>query len=213
MDKFLMLIQVLGGLGLFLYGMDMLSEGLKSIAGDKLKNILNKVTSNPIKAAILGTIVTMIIQSSSATTVLVVGLVNAELMNIIQAAGVILGANIGTTITAQIIAFDLSAYAPLFIAVGAFMKILSKNEKIENLGDGILGFGILFFGINTMSETLVPLVNNPIFSNILLSLGAYPILGLIAGIIVTAIVQSSSATIGMLQALDNQPKSLFHYKK
>ena len=172
MDKFLMLIQVLGGLGLFLYGMDMLSEGLKSIAGDKLKNILNKVTSNPIKAAILGTIVTMIIQSSSATTVLVVGLVNAELMNIIQAAGVILGANIGTTITAQIIAFDLSAYAPLFIAVGAFMKILSKNEKIENLGDGILGFGILFFGINTMSETLVPLVNNPIFSNILLSLGA-----------------------------------------
>lgn len=201
MDNFLMFIQVFGGLGLFLYGMDMLSEGLKSIAGDKLKNILNKVTSNPIKAAILGTIVTMIIQSSSATTVLVVGLVNAELMNIIQAAGVILGANIGTTITAQIIAFDLSAYAPLFIAVGAFMKILSNNEKIENLGSGILGFGILFFGINTMSETLVPLVDKPIFSNILLSLGAYPILGLIAGIIVTAIVQSSSATIGMLQAL------------
>ena len=127
----MMLIQLFGGLGLFLYGMDLMGEGLKKAAGNKLKDILNKVTSNPIKALALGTIVTMIIQSSSATTVLVVGLVNANLMTLAQAAGVILGADIGTTITGQIIALNLSDYAPLFIGIGAAILMFANKDKLK----------------------------------------------------------------------------------
>lgn len=197
----MMFIKLLGGLGLFLYGMDLLGDGLKKAAGNKLKDILNKVTSSPLKALMLGTIVTMIIQSSSATTVLVVGLVNAELMTLAQAAGVILGADIGTTITGQIIALDLSAYAPLFIGIGAFARMMCKNERLKDIADCILGFGILFFGISVMSDVLKPLANDPFFTHILVKFGESPLLGLFAGVFVTAIIQSSSASIGVLQAL------------
>ncbi len=197
----MMLIQLFGGLGLFLYGMDLMGEGLKKAAGNKLKDILNKVTSNPIKALALGTIVTMIIQSSSATTVLVVGLVNANLMSLVQAAGVILGADIGTTITGQIIALNLSEYAPLFIGLGAAIRMFAKKDKTIHLSECILGFGILFFGISVMSDVLKPLANNPLFTNMLINLGKYPILGMFAGVFVTAVIQSSSASIGLLQAL------------
>lgn len=197
----MMLIQLFGGLGLFLYGMDLMGEGLKKAAGNKLKDILNKVTSNPIKALALGTIVTMIIQSSSATTVLVVGLVNANLMTLAQAAGVILGADIGTTITGQIIALNLSDYAPLFIGIGAAILMFANKDKLKHVAECILGFGILFFGISVMSTVLKPLADNPFFTNMLVSLGHYPILGLLAGVFVTAVIQSSSASIGLLQAL------------
>ncbi len=198
---FNMIMQVFGGLGLFILGMTLMSDGLKKVAGDKLKSFLDKVTSNPIKSVFLGTIITMIIQSSSATTVMVVGLVNAGLINLIQAAGVILGANIGTTITSQLIALKITDYAALFIAVGVVMKLFSKKDKVRNLGDTILGFGLLFTGINIMSDTLKPLADNQLFVDILVSFSDNPIMGVIAGAVITAIIQSSSASIGLLQAL------------
>ncbi len=199
--SFLSIIEVFGGLGLFLLGMNVMSDGLKRTAGDRLKNFLDKITNNPIKGLLVGTLITAIIQSSSATTVMVVGLVNASLMTVVQAAGVILGANIGTTITAQLIALNLSDYAPLFIALGVFLKLFSKDEKRQLIGDTIAGFGILFLGISIMSSTLKPLASNPIFSEALVNMSGNPLLCLLAGAVITAIIQSSSASIGLLQAL------------
>ncbi|MCR1952151.1 MULTISPECIES: Na/Pi cotransporter family protein [unclassified Clostridium] len=201
MESLKVIIQLLGGLGLFIYGMKIMGDGLENAAGDGLKSILEKVTKNPIIAVIVGAIVTAVIQSSSATTVMVVGFVNAGLMNLAQAAGIIMGANIGTTITAQLVAFKLDQIAPLFVFVGAFMVMFAMGKKRKDIGNIILGFGILFVGMGQMSAAMKPLTASPIFNNILSTVGDKWYLGIIAGAVITAILQSSSATTGILVAL------------
>lgn len=197
----MIIIKLLGGLGLFIYGMKIMGDGLENAAGDKLKSILEKVTKNPIIAVLVGTIVTVVIQSSSATTVMVVGFVNAGLMNLAQAAGIIMGANIGTTITAQLVAFKLDTIAPLFVFLGAAVIMFAKRKKKKDIGNIILGFGILFVGMGQMSSAMKPLTQLPIFNDILTTVGGHWYLGIIAGAVITAILQSSSATTGILVAL------------
>lgn len=196
-----MVISLFGGLGLFIYGMHLMSEGLKIVAGNRMKKLLEVLTNNTFKAILVGTIVTMIVQSSSTTTVMVVGFVNASLMTLLQAAGVILGANIGTTITAQLIAFNITAIAPVFIGLGTVMCLFSKKKRSRDVGSILLGFGILFFGISTMSSSMSSLKESPEFVYLLSTYGMNPLLGLLIGTAMTAIMQSSSATVGLLQAL------------
>ena len=200
-DAIFTLMEVAGGLGLFLFGMKLMGEGLENAAGDKLKSILEKVTKNPISAVLVGAFVTMVIQSSSATTVMVVGFVNAGLMNIAQAAGVIMGANIGTTITAQLVAFKLDEIAPLFVIVGVVLLMSAKQKKRKDIADIILGFGILFMGMGIMSSALKPLADSPMFSELIMAIGDNWVLGIFTGLALTAILQSSSATTGILIAL------------
>ena len=195
------LINLLGGLGLFLYGMKLMGDGLENAAGDSLKGILEKVTTNRLMGVLVGAVVTAIIQSSSATTVMVVGFVNAGLMNLSQALGVIMGANIGTTITAQLVAFKLDDIAPLFVFVGAAIVMIAKNKRHLELGHIILGFGILFTGMGIMSSSMKPLANTPLFTQILLAVSDNWFLGILTGLALTAVLQSSSATTGILIAL------------
>jgi phosphate:Na+ symporter len=196
-----MFIVLFGGLGLFIYGMHVMSEGLKTIAGDQMKRLLEILTNNKIKAILVGTIVTVIVQSSSTTTVMVVGFVNAGLMSLFQAAGVILGANIGTTITAQLVAFKATTFAPIFIGVGTFIVLFARKKRTRNVGSVLLGFGVLFLGISLMSEAMEPLRESQEFIDLLVQFGDNPIYGLLIGAGITAIVQSSSASIGLLQAI------------
>lgn len=196
-----MLMTLFGGLGLFLYGMTIMSDGLKNIAGDRMKRLLEILTNNRLMGILVGTIVTAIIQSSSATTVMVVGFVNAGLMNLLQATGVIMGANIGTTITAQLIAFKITDYATLAIGLGTILYLFAKKNKTKQIGGVILGFGILFIGMNFMSDSMKPLRDYEGFKTILISFSKNPFLGVLAGFVLTAIIQSSSASIGLLQAL------------
>jgi len=196
-----MLIGLFGGLGLFVFGMHMMSDGLKTVAGTKMKKLLEVLTNNKIKAILVGTVVTMIVQSSSTTTVMVVGFVNAALMTLTQAAGVILGANIGTTVTAQLIAFNVTELAPIFIGIGAMMALFSTKKKNKDLGSIILGFGILFYGIAAMSTAMKPLRESEEFIYLLSTYGTNPLLGVLIGTLITAVIQSSSASIGLLQAL------------
>lgn len=196
-----MFIVLFGGLGLFIYGMNMMSEGLKTIAGNRMKRLLEVLTNNRLMGVLVGTIVTMLVQSSSTTTVMVVGFVNAGIMSLIQATGVIMGANIGTTITAQMIAFNISQVAPISIAIGTVMFLFSKKKRNKQLGAIILGFGILFTGIDLMSGAMEPLRDHVGFRNLLISFSRNPILGVLAGFALTAVIQSSSASIGLLQAL------------
>ncbi|WP_186430542.1 Na/Pi cotransporter family protein [Clostridium sp. BSD9I1] len=196
-----MLIGLFGGLGLFLYGMKVMGDGLENAAGDRLKVFFEKITSNPIKAVLTGAVVTAVIQSSSATTVMVVGFVNAGLMNLYQAAGVIMGANIGTTITGQLVALDLTAIAPIFVGIGAIIILFSKGGKTKEIGNIILGFGILFIGMESMSGSMKPLAKSEGFKSLVATLSFNPFLGILVGVGLTAIVQSSSATIGILIAL------------
>ena len=199
----MVIISLLGGLGLFIYGMKIMGDGLENAAGEGLKNILEKVTKNPIIAVVVGAIVTAVIQSSSATTVMVGGCVNAGLMNLAQAAGIIMGANIGTTITAQLVAFKLTDIAPLFVFVGAMIVMFAKMQKKKEIGNIILGFGILFIGMGMMSDAMKPLRESVIFQQVLLTIADKWYLGVIAGALVTAVLQSSSATTGILVALAN----------
>lgn len=196
-----MLIGLFGGLGLFIFGMHMMSEGLKTVAGTKMKKLLEVLTNNKIKAILVGTVVTMIVQSSSTTTVMVVGFVNAALMTLTQAAGVILGANIGTTVTAQLIAFNVTELAPVFIGFGALITLFSSRKKNRDLGSIVLGFGILFFGIAAMSTAMAPLRESEDFIYLLSTYATNPLLGVLIGTLITAVIQSSSASIGLLQAL------------
>lgn len=195
------IIGLIGGLGLFLYGMKLMGDGLENAAGDTLKNILEKVTSNPISAVLVGTLVTMVIQSSSATTVMVVGFVNAGLMNLYQAAGIIMGANIGTTITAQLVAFKLDAIAPIAVGIGTAIVLFAKNKRRRDVGSIVLGFGILFMGMGIMGDALKPISKSSQFTEIILAIGDNRFLGILAGLALTAVVQSSSATTGILIAL------------
>lgn len=194
-------IGLLGGLGLFLYGMKLMGDGLENLAGDNMKVFFEKITSNPVKGVITGALITAIIQSSSGTTVMVIGFVNAGLMNLYQAAGVIMGANIGTTITTQIIAFDLNGIISIFIALGASMVLFSKKEKVKEIGHIILGFGLLFMGMELMKETMSPLAQSDFFGNMIVSLEGNIFLGILVGMIMTAVIQSSSASTGILVAL------------
>jgi len=192
---------LLGGLGMFLFGMKIMSEGLQKIAGDKMRKILAALTSNRVIGALVGIAVTAIIQSSSATTVMVVGFVNAGLLTLVQSIGVVLGANIGTTITAQLIAFKITKFALPAIGIGAGLKLFSTNKKYSYIGEIILGFGLLFFGLTTMKHAFNPLKSSEDFRQLFLLVGDYKLLGVLVGALLTVIVQSSSATIGITLAL------------
>ena len=203
MSSFEIVTGIFGGLGLFLYGMKLMSDGLENVAGEKLKGILEKITSNKVIGVLVGTIVTAIIQSSSATTVMVVSFVNAGLMTLTQATGVILGSNIGTTITAQMVSFNLEVIAPIFIGVGAIVMMSAKKKRIKDLAYIALGFGILFMGMGLMSSSLKPISNLQIFNDFISVIGKNHFLGVLVGLTMTAILQSSSATTGILVALAN----------
>lgn len=201
MEVFITAINLFGGIGLFLYGMKMMGDGLENAAGDKLKGIFDRITSNPVKGVLTGAIVTAIIQSSSATTVMIVGFVNAGLMNLYQATAVIMGANIGTTITAQLISFQFDALAPLFLAIGAMIVLFTKRKNTKQIGNIILGFGILFLGLELMKNAMAPLAESTFFSELIIKLQGKTILGVLLGLVMTAVIQSSSASTGILVAL------------
>lgn len=196
-------LPVLGGLGLFLYGMNIMGTGLQKAAGNKLKKLIEVLTNNRLMGVLIGSLVTMIVQSSSATTVMVIGFVNAGIMNLTQAVGVIMGANIGTTVTAQLIAFNLTDYAPLAVAIGVGIWLSTSSKKSKTISEILIGFGILFIGMDMMASGLKPLADNAIFSDIMVKLNN-PILAALVGLGLTTIVQSSSASIGLLQALASQ---------
>lgn len=194
------LMGLLGGLALFLYGMQMMSSGLESAAGNKMKLILEKLTTNRFVGVLTGAFITAIIQSSSATTVMVVGFVNSGMMTLRQAVWIIMGANIGTTITGQLIALDVGAVAPFVAFLGVFAVVFFKNEKFNHIGEIFAGLGILFIGMEMMSEAMTPLGNSREFVS-LLTRFENPLLGILAGTVFTALIQSSSASVGILQAL------------
>lgn len=198
-----MFFGLFGGLGLFLYGMKLMSEGLQQSAGYKMRSILGKLTKNKFIGLTLGVFITSIIQSSSATTVMLVSFVDAGLITFVRAVPVIFGSAIGTTITAQILAFKLSNYALLFIGIGFFTYFLFKDKNLKYVGTTILGFGILFFGMKIMSDTMLPLRTYQPFIHFLLHL-KNPIIGIISGMLFTVIIQSSSAFIGILIILAGQ---------
>ena len=196
-------IGLLGGLAFFLYGMEKMSEGLKRSAGNKMRSILAKLTKNRFIALIVGAFVTMVIQSSSATTVMLVSFVQAELMTFTQSLGVILGADIGTTITAQMVAFKLTDYALGMIAAGFAVRMFGKNDNMKSIGDILLGFGILFYGMKLMSDSMAPLRTYPQFIDMMKTM-ENPFMGILAGAVFTALVQSSSATTGVVIVLAQQ---------
>ena len=195
-------IELLGGLALFLYGMEMMSGGLELVAGDRLRVVIEKMTSNFFKAILVGAFVTAIIQSSSATTVMVVGFVNAGLMTIYQAVGIIMGANIGTTVTGQLVALNVSQIAPIIAFVGFLQNTFSSKKKIKYVGQAVMGLGFLFMGMEFMSKAMEPLREYPGFITLMTKF-ENPILGVLAGTAITAIIQSSSASLGILQAVAN----------
>ncbi|MDP7421342.1 MAG: Na/Pi cotransporter family protein, partial [bacterium] len=190
-----------GGLGIFLFGMQIMSHGLQKLAGKRLKQFLETITSNPVSAVMVGAGVTAIIQSSSATTVMVIGFVNSGFMTLAQAIGVILGANIGTTITAQLIAFKISAYALPAAGVGFFMSLFSKDRKWRETGQVLLGFGLLFLGLSIMKGALTPLKESGAVKDVFMMFRNNPSLAVIAGAVMTMLLQSSSATIGLTMGM------------
>ncbi|RAZ68472.1 Na/Pi cotransporter family protein [Planococcus maitriensis] len=196
-----LLFTFFGGLGIFLFSIKYMGDALQKAAGDKLRDILDRFTTNPFMGVLVGIVVTILIQSSSGTTVIVVGLVSAGFMTLRQAIGVIMGANIGTTVTAFIIGLDVGAYSLPIMAVGAFLIFFFKKNQIQNIGQVIFGFGGLFFGMETMSGAMKPLRELPAFIDMTVNLSEFPILGVAAGTIFTFIVQSSSGTIAILQGL------------
>ncbi len=212
MDIFAIL-SLIGGLALFLYGMNVMGDGLTKVSGGKLEKILEKLTSNPIKAVLLGAGVTAVIQSSSATTVMVVGFVNSGIMKLSQTVGIIMGANIGTTITSWILSLSgiessnffvqmlkPTSFSPILAIIGLILIMASKNEKHKDVGNILLGFAVLMFGMNAMSSAVEPLKDVPQFTH-MLTMFTNPFLGMLAGLLLTAIIQSSSASVGILQAL------------
>ena len=193
-------LSLLGGLALFLYGMQMMSTGLEAAAGNKMKSILEKLTSNRIKGVLVGAGITAVIQSSSATTVMVVGFVNSGLMTLKQAVWVIMGANIGTTITGQLIALDIGAIAPIFAIAGVAAMMFVKSERVHHISSIFAGLGVLFMGMDMMGAAMEPLQDSEAFINLMTQF-SNPLLGILVGAVFTAIIQSSSASVGILQAL------------
>ncbi|HZK43141.1 MAG TPA: Na/Pi cotransporter family protein [Syntrophomonadaceae bacterium] len=198
------LFAFVGGLALFLFGIRFMSDALQAAAGDRMRSILERGTRNPVRGVMTGALVTGLIQSSSATTVLTVGLVNAQLLTLRQAIGIIMGANIGTTLTAYLIGFNLQDYVLPIIAIGALTFMFSKDKKWQSIGQAVLGFGLLFFGLTIMGDGMKPLKDLTMFTNMMASVENNPTLGVFIGMVFTFIVQSSSATIGVLQELANQ---------
>lgn len=194
------ILGLLGGLALFLYGMQMMSSGLEAAAGNKMKKILEKLTSNPVLGVAVGALITALIQSSSATTVMVVGFVNSGMMTLQQAVWIIMGANIGTTVTGLMIALDVGAIAPLLAFLGVALIVFLKNPKIHNYGHIIAGLGVLFIGMDMMGSSMEPLRESEAFISLMTKF-SNPVLGILAGMVFTAIIQSSSASIGILQTL------------
>ena len=193
-----------GGLAIFIYGMNMMSECLQKAAGEKMKSILSMLTKNPVLGVLAGALTTAVLQSSSATTVMAIGFVSAGLMSLPQAISIILGANIGTTMTAQIIAFKISDYIYLFIFVGFIIAFISKKEKVKNIGQTIFAFGLLFLGIETMGSVMKPLASSAFFVDLIGKVSTIPVLGVGVGALMTLVVQSSSATIAVLQNFASQ---------
>ncbi|WP_294445947.1 Na/Pi cotransporter family protein [uncultured Mailhella sp.] len=199
--SFFTAMQLLGGVGIFLYAIKLISESLQMVAGERLRNIIGMFTKTPVMGVFLGTAVTMVIQSSSATTVMTVSFVDAGLMNLMQAIGVIMGANIGTTITGQILAFRVKDLAYLFVIVGVLLIFVCSSKKLKHIGEGLLGFGLLFIGMQTMESSMAFLRDR---QDIFLAFSDNPLLGLAAGMFLTLLVQSSSATVGLTIALGVQ---------
>lgn len=202
------IIPFIGGLGMFIYGMQIMAQGLENAAGNRMKNLLEVLTKNKLMGVLLGAGITAIIQSSSATTVMVVGFVNAGIMNLTQAIGVIMGANIGTTVTGWLVSsvewakfLSPGMLAPVAIMIGVVMMLTGRRRSTKDIASIIVGFGLLFVGISTMSSAVEPLKESAHFRNAFMTLGNNPILGILAGTIVTAIIQSSSASVGILQSL------------
>ena len=198
------LFGLFGGLALFLFGMDMMSDGLQKAAGGRMKYILGLLTKNPVMGVLAGALTTAVLQSSSATTVMVIGFVSAGLMNLPQAISIIMGANIGTTITAQIIAFRISDYIYPIVFIGFLIAFVAKKEVVKYIGNTIFGFGVLFIGIEIMGSTMKPLASSPIFLDLIGKVADIPVLGLILGVVITVVVQSSSAVIAVLQNFASQ---------
>lgn len=196
-----LLFMFFGGLAIFLFGIKYMGDGLQKTAGDRLRDVLDKFTSNPIMGVIAGIIVTILLQTSTGTTVLAIGLVNAGFMTLRQSIGVIMGANIGTTVTAFIIGLKISDYALPIIAVGTFLIFFLKNKKANNIGQVFFGFGALFYGLNLMGQGLYPLRELDVFAELTVTMSENPLLGVLIGTIFTVAVQSSSAAIGLLQQL------------
>ena len=198
------ILGLVGGLAIFIYGMNMMSECLQKAAGEKMKSILSMLTKNPVLGVLAGALTTAVLQSSSATTVMAIGFVSAGLMSLPQAISIILGANIGTTMTAQIIAFKISDYIYLFIFVGFIIAFISKKEKVKNIGQTIFAFGLLFLGIETMGSVMKPLASSAFFVDLIGKVSTIPVLGVGVGALMTLVVQSSSATIAVLQNFASQ---------
>ena len=196
---------LLGGLALFLYGMNSMSDALQKAAGEKMKRILEVLTKNPVMGALAGALVTAVLQSSSATTVMVIGFVSAGLMSLPQGISVIFGANIGTTMTAQLMAFKISDYIYPIIFIGFMVSFLSKREKVTEIGKVIFSFGLLFEGIEIMGSVMKPLASSPVFIDLMGKVSDIPVLGVVLGAVMTLVVQSSSATIAVLQNFASQP--------
>ena len=208
MDYVSIIIPFVGGLGMFIYGMQIMAQGLENAAGDRMKSLLGVLTKNKFFGVLLGAFITAVIQSSSATTVMVVGFVNAGIMNLQQAMGVIMGANVGTTITGWLVSsvewaefLSPSTLAPLAIMLGVIIMLTGKRRSSKDVSSIVIGFGLLCVGISTMSASVAPLKDSEAFCSIFVKLGHNPILGIIAGAVVTAVIQSSSASVGILQSL------------
>lgn len=197
-------LALFGGLAMFLYGMNLMSDNLQKVAGERMRTILALLTKNPLLGVLAGALTTAVLQSSSATTVMAIGFVSAGLMGLPQAISIILGANIGTTITAQIIAFKITDYIMVFVFLGFLMLFLGKTERMKSLGMSIFGFGLLFLGIDTMGDAMKPLAASPVFVDMISSVVNIPVLGVAVGTLMTVVVQSSSATIAVLQNLASQ---------
>lgn len=197
-------ISLIGGLGMFLYGMNVMGDGLQKAAGEKLKKIIEMLTTNKIMGVLVGTLVTAIIQSSSATTVMTIGFVNAGIMSLQQAVGVIMGANVGTTVTAQLVSFNIEKYAPMAIGIGMAFWFFTKKKNVKNISEILIGFGILFVGMNFMKAAAAPVSEMPQVHDAMLYLSKNPVLGILAGFVITGTIQSSSASIGILIVLASQ---------
>ncbi|MBN2538626.1 MAG: Na/Pi cotransporter family protein [Deltaproteobacteria bacterium] len=198
--EFKIVLGIIGGLGLFIYGMYLLSDSLKKLSLGLLKAMLEKVTSGRVRSALMGAFVTAVIQSSSATSVIVIGFLNAGFIPLMGGVAIMIGANVGTTVTAQLIAFKFTTIAPLFVFLGTVVFLVARKDKHKNKGRALLGFGLLFLGLTMMSSSVKPLADNEMIRNAFVSFGTSPLLGILTGMIVTAILQSSSTTTGMIIA-------------
>ena len=203
-EKLQIVFGLVGGLAIFIYGMNMMSECLQKAAGEKMKSILALLTRNPILGVLAGAITTAVLQSSSATTVMAIGFVSAGLMSLPQAISIIFGANIGTTMTAQIIAFKITDYIYIIIFIGFLISFVAKSEKVKSIGQTIFAFGLLFLGIETMGDVMKPLASSPVFTDLIGKVSHMPVLGVAVGTLMTLVVQSSSATIAVLQNFASQ---------